>query len=233
MSFPPAPRSPLIPRAPSSTVSVSTESATGVSGSSLPSSLHAASLRDSQSVSQHQGTWVVPDQGDGGTKMKMKAKAKAGAGVKTQAEGETIGISREDPVQTFPAPSSGDGAVGGTDGELHGVEALVESLAIASSSSTSASPSTPTQEPTPPTPTPPVHPFAHTTAKLELLPSSSSRTKHGIDVEEEARLYAAFDADDAYGYKEDGYDGDDGAYEEATDDVRVFLSLVARCRCAD
>jgi hypothetical protein len=47
------------------------------------------------------------------------------------------------------------------------------------------------------------HPFAHSTAKLELIPASTSAD--GIDVEEEARLY-----DDLC-----------RTYEDATDNVRI------------
>ncbi|CAA7270558.1 unnamed protein product [Cyclocybe aegerita] len=153
-------------------------------------------------------------------------------------------LRRRSPILVYPAPAPaptsedrsddeggadgvGAGAGAGrtdtdTDASVGGVQletttSLVESLALASSSTStlstftaSTSTSTSTQEPTPPPPPPtaPVHPFAHSTAKLELLPSSSSLTKDGIDIEEEARLYAAF---------EDEYGGDEGAYEEATD----------------
>ena len=37
--------------------------------------------------------------------------------------------------------------------------------------------------------TPQIHPFATSTSKLELIPSSTKTTVDGINVEEEARLY--------------------------------------------
>ena len=51
------------------------------------------------------------------------------------------------------------------------------------------------------------HPFAHTTSKLELLPSGSG-SRGTIDVEEEARLYDELSR----------------VYEDDTDDVSILIS---------
>lgn len=56
------------------------------------------------------------------------------------------------------------------------------------------------------------HPFAHSTAKLELLPSSTDTTAHGIDLAEEARLYAELMEGN-----------EDGFYEDFTDDVSTII----------
>ena len=66
----------------------------------------------------------------------------------------------------------------------------------------------PPDEPQAETETPPVHPFANSTSKLELIPSSTTTTADGIDVEEEARLYDELCRN----------------YEEETDDVCPSLS---------
>ncbi|KAF4609570.1 hypothetical protein D9613_012234 [Agrocybe pediades] len=87
----------------------------------------------------------------------------------------------------------------------------------------------PTRSPTPsrkqerhkfPSPSPPVaspvelqvhpsvvqtqHPFAHSTAKLELIPNSKSTTKDGIDLEEEARLYEELMSAASEGMEDEG-----------------------------
>ena len=55
---------------------------------------------------------------------------------------------------------------------------------------------------------PQVHPFANSTSKLELIPSSTTTTVDGINVEEEARLYDQLCR----------------SYEDETDDVCPSLS---------
>ncbi|KAF9531547.1 hypothetical protein CPB83DRAFT_109828 [Crepidotus variabilis] len=107
------------------------------------------------------------------------------------------------PVQTFPtflepmkAGSTSEDAISVLE------DSLERSLKIAQDPLTSKSISSKSK------PEARIHPFAHSTAQLELLPSSTHTTAHGIDLEEEARLYAELMEGN----------NEDGVYEDMTED---------------
>ena len=113
------------------------------------------------------------------------------------------------PIQTFPPVPSQSSEPAAATTPLD--DELTESLRIAQSSSPPLSPPTSFTVSKHQSSEEMIHPFANTTAKLEIIPSSTSSgltNAHGgiINVEEEARLYAQL-----MGSVEDSADGPDSS----------------------